>query len=161
MIKICIFIWHMTMVHQFVPPTSKLCREQKGRLLFQHLNVVTTCKCEPSPQIWPDCSGSSEINGFLTTINSFFSYGHWKHSKHLLYFTKKCKHRRLVHWGFSQSSANSTSVVAQFIWTHFSLYGNTPGQHLCHLWNFGLLIQLPAVLLASHTGSIWTPSELP
>lgn len=40
-------------------------------LLFQHLNVVTTCKCEPSPQIWPGCSGSSEINGFLTTINSF------------------------------------------------------------------------------------------
>jgi len=67
----CIFILHMIMFHQFVPPTYKLCREQKGCLLFQHLNVVTTCKCEPSPQIWPDCSGSSEINGFLTTINSF------------------------------------------------------------------------------------------
>lgn len=59
------------MVHQFVPPTYKLCSEQEGCLLFQHLNVITTCKCEPSPQIWPDCSGSSEINGFLTTINSF------------------------------------------------------------------------------------------
>lgn len=71
MIKCVFYLTYDYMVHQFVLLMYKLCSEQKGCLLFQHLNAVTTCKCEPSPQIWPDCSGCPEINGFLTTINSF------------------------------------------------------------------------------------------
>ncbi len=71
MIKCVFYLTYDYMVHQFVLQMCKLCSEQKGCLLFQHLNVVTTCKCEPSPQIWLDCSGCPEINGFLTTINSF------------------------------------------------------------------------------------------
>lgn len=71
MIKCVFYLTYDYMVHQFELLMYKLCSEQKGCLLFQHLNVVTTCKCEPSPQIWPDCSGCPEINGFLTTINSF------------------------------------------------------------------------------------------